>query len=522
MALSREPVEALRALFLEDVLARPLCSNAPQAGLLDRQGTQWMVFDVDGTREAARQRALPQTEALPPPQRRLSELCAPGYSGRRRGEVVRTRTTVYQAHTHQWLGTFGNRGNGHYRDELACAVEVIKCYLQAHQQPFSHVLLRLDGQYGTGAVIASLADFSFVTRGKDYAVLEQQEVKIRLHLPADQTFSRPESALVRTLYDCPQVPVGPEGVRCRVVVATHPAGQTKRRIGLSRQGTVYELFFTNLPQQAFTAADIIALYLHRGAFEPALSDEDQELEPDRWCSHAACGQEVWQICAQWLWNLRLELGHHLEPTALRTTEFAPAIVASTTLQEPEQGYGPPVVGGGWKAGRFSGKDFSPQPDGTLRCPADKHLFATERRREEDGSLRVVYEARIADCRSCLLRQQCQWHGHTARHPRRVSLLLHPCKLGSHPLFWKDWPRRAPRHAVMQLLRHQRVEVQIPPPAQSRVPESPVLSRAQRAHTRLSWEERLARNTRVLTQAPPTITLFGVSDQFAAFLGLKAS
>jgi hypothetical protein len=38
----------------------------------------------------------------------LQAVCAPGYTGRKRGEVVRTRTTLLQAHTHQWLGTFGN------------------------------------------------------------------------------------------------------------------------------------------------------------------------------------------------------------------------------------------------------------------------------------------------------------------------------------------------------------------------------------------------------------------------------
>jgi hypothetical protein len=55
---------------------------------------------------------------------------------------------------------------------------------------------------------------------------------------------------------------------------------------------VYELFFTTLPQQAFTASDVVELYLHRGAFEPVLADEDQEIDPDRWCSHTACGQEA--------------------------------------------------------------------------------------------------------------------------------------------------------------------------------------------------------------------------------------
>ena len=38
---------------------------------------------------------------------------------------------------------------------------------------------------------------------------------------------------------------------------------------------------------------------HRGAFEPVLADEDQEQDPDRWCSHAPAGQEAWQIVSQW-------------------------------------------------------------------------------------------------------------------------------------------------------------------------------------------------------------------------------
>ncbi len=59
--------------------------------------------------------------------------------------------------------------------------------------------------------------------------------------------------------------MGPEGRGSRVVVATHPKGPLKSRVGTTRKGIIYELFFTKLPQEAFTAADIVALYLHRGA-----------------------------------------------------------------------------------------------------------------------------------------------------------------------------------------------------------------------------------------------------------------
>jgi hypothetical protein len=289
-ALTKEPVETLRILFLADLLARPLGHERQTGGLVDRASCERVVFDIDGTREAARQRALPKTPALPAPKLRLGELCAPGYTGRKRGEVVRTRTTILQAHTAQWLGTFANAGNGQFREELRRAVAAIQLYSKVHDLPEERVVLRLDGQYGTGAVLADLAGFYYVMRGKDYHVLDLPEVQRRLHFPPDQQFSRPESDLVRALYDCPDVLVGPDGQCCRVVVATHPAGTRQSKVGLTRAGLVYELFFTRLPQNAFTAADVVALYLHRGAFELALADEDQEQDPERWCSHSPCGK----------------------------------------------------------------------------------------------------------------------------------------------------------------------------------------------------------------------------------------
>jgi hypothetical protein len=519
-SLTLAPVEALRELFLTDGLSRLLDKEKQTGGLWDRTGTHWLVFDVDGTREAARQRALPQTPERPPAQRRLRPLCAPGYTGRKRGEVVRTRTVVSQAHSYQWLGTFGNSGNGHYREELRRAVAAIHRYLPAHQFPQECALLRLDGQYGSGAVLADLAGLSYVMRGKDYQLLDQVAVQARLHLPPDQQFTRPESEITRTLYDCPDLAVGPKGERCRAVVATHPASEKKSRIGVQREGIVYELFLTNLPQSAFTAADVVALYLHRGAFEPALADEDQEQDPDRWCSHASYGQECWQIVSQWVWNLRLELGHQLEPSPMRTTEFAPAMPEASEREAGAFGYTSPEAGLPWKAGRFSGRDFAPQADGTLRCPAGKTLYPTEQRREADGTLRVLYAARIGDCRSCRLRKQCQWHGRHTKKPRRVSMLLHPLQGGSAPLLWRDWSRREHRRACMQLVRHQRVDIQLGPPSQDKPDIPPVIfSRAQRAHYRLSWHERLARNARDSTAGRPTITLFGVPDAFAAFLGM---
>ena len=211
---------------------------------------------------------------------------------------------------------------------------------------------------------------------------------------------------------------------------------------------MYELFLTTAPQTAFTCADVLGLYLHRGSFETVLADEDREQDADRWCSHTPCGQEFWQILNQWLWNLRLDLGQHLSPSPVRLTEFAPAAEPpaippsepvgaplSVAPHEPPQEppavppsepveYGPPQWARRSFTKGFAGADFVPQADGTLRCPAGHPLAVHERRPERSGSVRVVYGARMAHCRPCPLRAQCQ-ETTTTQKPRQVSAVLWP-------------------------------------------------------------------------------------------------
>jgi len=54
-----------------------------------------------------------------------------------------------------------------------------------------------------------------------------------------------------------------------------------------------------------------------------LADEDAEEDPYRWCSYTECGQELWQIMCQWVWNLRLSLGQTMQEAELREIEWAP-------------------------------------------------------------------------------------------------------------------------------------------------------------------------------------------------------
>lgn len=148
-------------------------------------------------------------------------------------------------------------------------------------------MIRLDGQYGNGAIVADLAGLSYVMRGKDYDLLDLESVQARLAQPPDQQTSHPETGTCQALFDFPDLAPSPIGPRTRVIVATHPATEIKAVVGTTRGEVVYELFYTALPQGAFTPADVVDLYLHRGGFECVLADEDQEQDADRWCSHAA-------------------------------------------------------------------------------------------------------------------------------------------------------------------------------------------------------------------------------------------
>ena len=53
----------------------------------------------------------------------------------------------------------------------------IRRYLTAYQLEASRTLLRLDGQYGNGAVLSDVAGFADVPRGKDYDLLNHPQIQ---------------------------------------------------------------------------------------------------------------------------------------------------------------------------------------------------------------------------------------------------------------------------------------------------------------------------------------------------------
>ena len=194
---------------------------------------------------------------------------------------------------------------------------------------------------------------------------------------------------------------------------------------------------------------------------------------------------------------------------------------------------PPQWARAARGGSLAGQDLLPQADGTLRCRQGAPLYPQERRPEHDGTVRVLYAARIADCRPCPLGARCQEHGTSTKKPRRVSAVLHPlpqpvseehpppCLSAPHPILWGDWSRCQPRRAWIRGPRSHLVTVEAPSVSPPPSTPSP-FSRAERAHRRLSWPQRLARNARPASAPPVEITVYGLSPVFAQALGLRVA
>src|SRR5712692_5914348 len=268
--VDRPCLEAFRTLFEQQTFAEGWTAETI-GGIFDRQGRRYLVFDVDATRQAARQRALPCDPTLPAARRRLDAVCAPGYTGRKRGEVVRTRTTALQMHTRQWVGTYAGKGNGDYRGELASALQAITTYLKCFAFLPEMALVRLDGQYGAVAVITQLilAGVPFVTRGRGYQLLEHPQIQLVLAHTPTASVTKMNSGEVVELFDGDWLELGEGLPQVRVIVARHRAPPSGQNIAVGKRvgEWVYELFLTTLAADGFLVEDVLELYYGRGAFE---------------------------------------------------------------------------------------------------------------------------------------------------------------------------------------------------------------------------------------------------------------
>ncbi|MEP0913305.1 hypothetical protein NDI45_20545 [Leptolyngbya sp. GB1-A1] len=174
-------VESLRGLFEEEMGQKSIRVREGM-WMTDRMGNRYLMFDVDGTVKAVRQRYVSESDRYPAARRRSAGVSEPGYRGRKRGEAVRTRTTVAVAHTSEWLGSYGSAGNGDIAGDLGRSLDRMQGYLESQGLRVSHGIVRLDGLYGSPKLVSQVQQngIGYLMRSRDYALLKHPIVVARM------------------------------------------------------------------------------------------------------------------------------------------------------------------------------------------------------------------------------------------------------------------------------------------------------------------------------------------------------
>ncbi|MBK6531202.1 MAG: hypothetical protein IPF99_16795 [Deltaproteobacteria bacterium] len=291
-------VRAFGAMLLDDLIDAGIPTEQA-GGLFDRDGQRTLVFDDDGTYHGARQRELADDATRPPPLRRARDLCARGYyGGSGRGDVTRTRTTLQQAHTQEWLGCWSAPGNGHPFAQIEDACLAVVRYLLARGLAATQGLLRLDGLYGYARIAAAITrhGLGYLMRCADYRLFHRTVVQAVIAQPPHATYASPDSPVRRDAWqvlDLPWVAAKDpaDAVVTRLIITRRPAIEPgKPRVGKRVGDHVFELFVTDRCASGWSIEDVLSIYFARGGFEATLAQEDRERDLDRTVSWIAASQ----------------------------------------------------------------------------------------------------------------------------------------------------------------------------------------------------------------------------------------
>jgi hypothetical protein len=327
---------------VEDWLLTGLCDadtllKHPCVMATDALGAHWHVFDIDPTVVTLRQRGLPAGCDLPPPVRRARNTGAPGYAGRKRGDIQYGQTTVQHAGARLWLHAQLSVGNGDGVGDFSDALDTVARTTDHLEHPRERCMTRMDGAYGNVPWFTACIErgLPFVTRLNRKKMYKDPNLLALLRSGAPfvvpDSLSGPTRAAIELgwhLIKPGKKTRRPDGspyepVRVRVVASLFPADQPANR-GQYIDGMAVELFATTLPADAWPAEQVVAAYFGRSGQENGFAQEDRELLLSRIASYDLPGQELAVVVGLSLWNWRVVGGYRQHPPPEQAPTAGPA------------------------------------------------------------------------------------------------------------------------------------------------------------------------------------------------------
>jgi len=295
-------------------------SKNPWVMTRDTHGQLWAVFDLDGIVSAFRQRALPQGDDLPEPDRWTDEVASPGYPGRKRGETQVSSHRLQQAGSSTWVGQESEAGNTVMSKAVEHAVTWLTQFCEQSGLDKDRILLRIDGAGGNTRCLGALAaaGIHFVVRWPYYEPLERPSVRAHLRgevwSPVVSSASGPQRHAAelgkgRWLVGASQLPAPTRLVASRFTSAEEGK---KRGAGHILGPAQYELYATDLDASGFPAEDVVNLYYGRATQENSFNQANKEKGMKRMlCKTNRHGQNLAQMVLMLMWNLETALGAKL-------------------------------------------------------------------------------------------------------------------------------------------------------------------------------------------------------------------
>jgi hypothetical protein len=373
--------EVSRYVLLQSSAETARSSLVAATGYTDGLGDRWDVFHWDTTVTTLRERALPEDPELPEPIRLARRMAAPGYPGRKRGDLQTSRSTVSEAATGVWLEVDIQPGNGDLHEQIRGAAAVTCAYLDVDRDPARRdcAVVVCDGVSGgvPQAVELRRSKLMFLTRSNAYPLLEAPTVRSALETGLWSAVQDSLSGPRREAMELGTHEVA-DALRCRLIVSRFAVGRKNRGAGKAIGQWKYELYLTDLPESRWAAADAVTLYYGRTALENRFAAEDRDFGLDRVFSYNTPGQALACAVALMIWNLRLVLGLRLvaEEIPPRAARHRPCLAMATPpsgeAEPPQDESAPaespvdPVGAQGGAAERTSSTrlDLGPQPDTT--------------------------------------------------------------------------------------------------------------------------------------------------------------